>query len=101
MKMPIPKNVKVGRNWYGVHEPVEMHQTAVKGQTNYSVCLISVAKQCNVTKRKYKPKERAETFWHELTHAILFDMGDTRAYDEKFVTAFSKRLNDAIHSAEF
>lgn len=101
MKMPIPKNIKVGRHWYVVHEPVQMHKTATKGETDYYLAAISVAKQCNVTKRKYKSKERAEVFWHELTHAILFDMGDRRAYDEKFVTAFSKRLNDAIHSAEF
>lgn len=41
------------------------------------------------------------TFWHEITHAILHDMGDKRARDEKFVHAFAARLNHVIHSARF
>lgn len=44
--------------------------------------------------------QRSETFWHEVTHAILYDMGDPRWNDEKFVTAFSKRLNQVINTAK-
>ncbi len=43
----------------------------------------------------------AHTFWHELTHAILHDMKHPLAPNEEFVEKFSKRLNDAIHSAKF
>jgi hypothetical protein len=46
------------------------------------------------------PVERAETFWHELTHCILHDMGHKLWRDEQFVTEFSKRLNQAVHTAK-
>jgi 23S rRNA maturation-related 3'-5' exoribonuclease YhaM len=36
-----------------------------------------------------------------LTHAILHDMGSKLEANEVFVTEFSKRLNNAIHSAKF
>lgn len=42
-----------------------------------------------------------ETFWHETTHAILFEMGDPRWNDEVFVTGFSRRLAQVIETAEF
>ena len=42
----------------------------------------------------------AETFWHEVTHAILRDMDSPRWRDEVFVRAFSKRLNQVIHTAD-
>lgn len=44
--------------------------------------------------------EMSETFWHEVTHAILHDMGDPLWKNEKFVTQFSKRLNQVIHTAK-
>lgn len=54
----------------------------------------------------YKQKPRttkaiAETFWHEVTHAILSDMHHPLWNDEQFVTAFSKRLTQVIYSARF
>jgi hypothetical protein len=78
-----------------------MGKRATKGEIDYYREWIKVAKRCNVTKREYTPKERAETFWHELTHGILADMEHPLFNDEKFVVAFSQRLNDAIHSAKF
>lgn len=99
--MKMPRNIKLGKTRYVVVEPVEMSMKAIKGNIDFALKWIRVAKQCNVSKRKYSEKERAETFWHEVTHGILFDMGDPRAFDEKFVTAFSRRLNDAIRSAKF
>jgi hypothetical protein len=42
-----------------------------------------------------------ETFWHELTHAVLYQMKDKRHSDEAFVTAFSRMLSRAIDSARF
>jgi hypothetical protein len=42
-----------------------------------------------------------ETFWHEITHSILYDMDDERWRDEEFVTQFSRRLALAIESAKF
>ena len=100
MNMPIPKAVKIGRIWYTVKQPRELDRPAARGCITYWHD-IELAKQCNVTGKRYTPKQRAETFWHELTHGILNDMDHPLFDDEAFVTAFSKRLNDAIHSAEF
>lgn len=47
-------------------------------------------------------KGQHESYLHELTHAVLWDMGKINlCCDEKFVTAFAKKLNNALHSAEF
>lgn len=45
------------------------------------------------------PKGLGVSFWHETVHAILYDMGDPRWNDEKFVTEFSKRLGQVTESA--
>lgn len=42
-----------------------------------------------------------ETFWHEITHAVLYQMKDRRHSDEAFVTEFSRLLSRAIDSARF
>jgi len=41
------------------------------------------------------------TFWHEMTHAILRDMGHGLATNEHFVEQFSERLHKLIETAEF
>jgi len=43
----------------------------------------------------------SETFWHEVTHAVLHDMHHPLWADEKFVTEFSERLNQVITTAKF
>lgn len=48
-----------------------------------------------------KSQDIAETFWHEVTHAILRDMDHPQWDDETFVTAFSKRLTQVIYTARF
>ena len=101
MKMPIPKTIRIGRKTYRVTQPQQMRKKSTKGDITFEEKHIQVAKSCTVTERKYSPKERAETFWHEVTHGILEDMDHPLAYNEKFVVAFSQRLNTVIHSAEF
>jgi predicted SprT family Zn-dependent metalloprotease len=55
-----------------------------------------------VTHKRFAPEQVQETFWHEVTHAILHDMGrDTLNKDEKFVTEFAHRLTKAINTARF
>lgn len=57
-----------------------------------------------VTKHKGHPRKSqdiAETFWHEVTHAILRDMSSPLWTNEEFVTAFSKRLTQVIYTARF
>ncbi len=42
-----------------------------------------------------------DTFWHELTHAILFEMKHPYYRNEMFVARFASHLTQAIESAEF
>lgn len=97
--MRIPKKVKVGKHTYVIKQP-ETNPTLCHGTCNYATKTIKVFKTSKFNE-KYADKRRAETLWHELTHAILHDMGNKLAHDEKFVSAFANRLNNAIHSAEF
>lgn len=97
--MRIPKKVKVGRHTYAVQQP-DTNKTFCHGTCNYDTKTIKVF-HADLLGNKYTDKRRAETFWHELTHAILKDMGNSLEADEQFVTAFANRLNNAIHSAKF
>ena len=91
--MKIPKKFKLGRKTFNVRRaPLSR---GVLGQVWPLDGLVAMAQH------KRSPKDEAETFWHEVTHAILFSMNDPRWRNEKFVTAFSKRLNQVVHTAEF
>ena len=95
--MLLPKTIEVGKSIYTINQPKEI--TKCLGQIDYTEKVIDVATHA----RNYKlaDGERSETFWHELTHAILHDMKSKLDYDEKFVTAFSQRLDQAINTAKF
>jgi hypothetical protein len=41
------------------------------------------------------------TFFHELTHAVLYEMQHPLARDEKFVTEFARLLSGAVETAKF
>lgn len=99
--MRIPKRLKVGQRWYKVDVIDKMWQHGMMGNTNYNTARISVAKRSTITNQRYKQEDVYDTFWHELTHAILKDMGSKLESNEKFVCDFSSRLNKAILSARF
>lgn len=101
MKIRIPKSVMVGNNRYGIHQVKVMPKKGIMGATWYDEKAIVIATHSNVRNVRYKKEEVYDTFWHELTHAILKDMGSKLEGDEKFVTAFSQRLTKAITSARF
>jgi hypothetical protein len=100
--MKIPKTVKVGKRTITVEEPkaIILSNKTCKGIFDMESNMLCVAKQDSFG-FKYSKSERSETFWHELTHAILHDMKNDLTYDEKFVVAFSKRLDQAIKTAKF
>lgn len=99
--MKIPKKIKVGKKWYAVNQVKHMHKLGVVGGTWYKDAVIEVATHSNIRNVRFKREEMYDTFWHELTHAILKDMGSELEADEKFVTEFSERLTNAIISARF
>jgi hypothetical protein len=95
--MVIPKEFRLGRKRYTVSLLEKMYR-GVYGRCYPSAGCITVATTFRGTPRT--PKHMAETFWHEVTHCVLHDMGHPLWKDEKFVTAFSQRLNQVVHTAK-
>ena len=95
--MKLPASIKIGKTRYNVYWRDAWDSVA--GILRPSIKALSVATRWRGAPRK--PEDVAETFWHEVTHAILYDMDHPLWRDEKFVTAFSKRLSKAINSARF
>ena len=101
-KMPIPKTIRVGKKRYSIEVVEALLQRRVMGTIDHDKQLIQIGRRSNYTGRAYTKAMMTDTFWHELVHAILNDMGeDSLNKDEKFVTAFANRLTQAIQSARF
>jgi hypothetical protein len=100
-KLKIPRKIKIGNAWYEINKVKIMDTPDAMGSTNYRARCIKLASHSNTRYTKYRQEDTNETFWHEITHAILFEMGHKLATNEKFVEAFSKRLSRAIDSAKF
>jgi hypothetical protein len=93
----IPSEVKVGKRKYKV-ERVEVI-AGCRGDVTYETNTIRVASRSSYY--AYTNEEQYNTFWHELTHAILHDMNSHLESNERFVKAFADRLTNAITSAKF
>lgn len=101
--MKIPKQVKVGKTKIRVEKfkTVEVGRSECRGCYDHSQQLIAIALNTPSGTHKYSASDKANTFWHELTHAILHDMKSKLNHDEKFVSAFADRLDQAIKTARF
>lgn len=99
--MEIPKQIKVGRRLYTVNQRRKPRKRFTVGEVCYRDQYIDVVTHSNYTGRAFKHEDLYDTFWHELTHAILYEMGSPLHDDEAFVTEFSGLLNKAILSAKF
>jgi hypothetical protein len=69
------------------------------GRTYYRKKLVEIA-QYDEFGNKFEQEEIDDTFWHELTHIILQDMGNDLTDNENFVTAFANRLTQAVNTAK-
>lgn len=100
--MKLPRKVRVGNKHYSVEIVETMAQRGRMGGVNYAAKRITIGQSSNLTGKAYKPEAVADTFWHELTHAILADMGmHNLNNNEQFVTGFANRLTKAIQTARF
>lgn len=103
-KLLIPHRLRVGRKKYNVRivrRPTYRQHWKDVGMIDYVNKLIEVATH-DKAGRDLTAACAYETFWHELTHAILYDMGRYNLNrDEAFVEGFTKRLSTAILTAEF
>lgn len=98
---PLPKLIRIGHKRYSVEVVEAMLEKCWQGSVDYNTKRIRVARKSNVSGRSFADHEIQDTFWHEMTHAILHDMGSPLYKNEKFVSAFSKRLATAIKTARF
>ena len=99
--MKIPKRITVCRTKYDVVMCGRMPQKGAMGGVFYNGKLIKIGTRSSYDNRRFKQEEITDTFWHEVTHAILKDMNNKLEADEKFVTAFANRLTKVITKAEF
>lgn len=99
--MIIPKSIQIGNHKYTIHMLKQMPRKGVMGAVQYNLGTIQLATHSSTTTARYSPSRLQETFWHEVTHAILHDMGHKLHTNERFVTDFSSRLSKAISSAKF
>jgi len=99
----IPKQVTIGRTPHLVctKKSIVVGKYICHGSFDEETHTIEIAEMNPLREYKYSADERANTFWHELTHAILHDMGNDLTHNEKFVTAFADRLDQAIKTAKF
>jgi len=99
---PIPRRIRVGKKLYSIEVVEAMLEKKHMGKVYYPQQTIKLGRTSNVTGRRYQEEEIQDTFWHEVVHAILHDMGrDALNRDETFVTGFANRLTRAINSAKF
>lgn len=99
--MKIPRRITIGKKKYDVLVCDRGPERGAMGGVSYDGKLIIVGTRSWYTNKRFKQEEITDTFWHEVTHAILQDMGHKLEADEKFVTAFANRLNKVINKAEF
>jgi hypothetical protein len=101
--MKIPKEVVIGNTPHQIRtkKNVVVGNKVCHGSFDEETHTITIAQGNPLRGYIYEADERANTFWHELTHAILYDMGCTLTHNEKFVTEFSNRLDQAIKTARF
>jgi hypothetical protein len=101
-KTPIPRRIRVGARQYSVDIVETMLRKRDMARVYYDNRKIELGQFSNVSGKKFDDDKVQENFWHEVTHAILHDMGEHRLNgNEKFVVEFSKRLSQAIKSARF
>jgi hypothetical protein len=101
-KLELPRKIRVGKKMYTIDILETMLQNGDMARVHYDRNRIEVGKKSAVTGRRYSRKEMNDSFWHELVHAILYDMDEHRLNkNEKFVTEFAHRLSEAIDSARF
>ena len=98
----LPRKIKVGTKWYSVEVVEALLDKGEMGKVNYPEQKIKIGAKSNLTGKKYNKDQIKETFWHELVHTILVDMGEYKLNRrEDFVEEFARRLSKAIQSARF
>ncbi len=98
----IPRRIRVGKRQYSIDVVETLLSLSDMARVHYEQKRIEIGKRSGMTGRRYSRKELNDSFWHELVHAILYDMDEhVLNGNERFVTEFAKRLSEAVDSARF
>lgn len=92
----VPTAVTIGKRKIKVElcDQVFVGTEECRGAFDYEAGRIAVAKQAATRQHN--------TLWHEIVHAILYDMGESKLnHRESFVSGFADRLEQAIRTAKF
>lgn len=101
-KALVPRRMRIGKKLYSIEVVKALLEKKYMGRVYYPQQTIKLGRTSNVNGRRIRQEEMQDTFWHEVTHAILHDMGcHTLNKNEKFVTGFANRLTRGIYSAQF
>lgn len=95
----IPDAISVGGQKIDVCQ-VDRCDDNCLGLCHVSAGWIKIADLINISD-KQSEDSKTNTFYHELTHAILKTMGSELNEDEKFVCCFSSFLTEAMKNARF
>lgn len=94
----LPFKFKLKRQWYAVQQYPLQH---VRCQGRFYPTRRAIEIFAGRKRAPRKPAEIRQTFWHEVTHAILHQMKHPLWNDEAFVEGFSQLLSQAIDTSEF
>lgn len=96
--MLIPHKFRIKRNVYRVHGG--RPRSWLRGKTHHDERRMWVYDKDKMG-NDMLPDEKRETFFHELTHAVLYEMKNPLWCNEQFVDEFARLLTQAINTSEF
>lgn len=88
------KTLNVGRTKYTLHTVDGIHH-GLLGEIDYSQRTITLATKA-FNGAKLSAAEREQAFWHEVVHAVLYDMRSALESNERFVDLFADGLTQVI-----
>jgi len=101
-KVKLPTTIRVGKHKYSVEVVEAMLRKRDRARVHYPQRKIEIGRMSNTTGKAFSDTQVLDAFWHEVTHAILEEMGrHTLNSDERFVTEFANRLTKVVQTAEF
>ena len=96
-----PTSITIGGLPYQVRIQPRVVGNGSMGTILYATKRIEVATHSALTGLAYAAHDVHDTFWHEVTHGILYEMGHRLYRNERFVRRFASVLTRAIESAQF
>lgn len=98
--IPYPRQIKVGGQRIEVRD-VERCDSNNVGEAHTYCGYIEIAHKFNKDDVQ-SPDSKLNTFYHELVHVVLTNMGENDLNDnEKFVSTFAGFLTEAMADAKF